>query len=33
MSYSTGSGGDKQASAKLCCVEIEEIAVALGPPA
>jgi hypothetical protein len=24
--------GDKQASAKLCCVEIEEVAVAFGPP-
>jgi hypothetical protein len=24
--------GDKQASAKLCCVEIDEVAVAFGPP-
>jgi hypothetical protein len=25
--------GDKQTTAKLCCVEIEEVAVAFGPPA
>ena len=25
--------GDKQAKAKLCCVEIDELAVAFGPPA
>jgi hypothetical protein len=25
--------GDKQAKAKLCCVEIDEVAVAFGPPA
>jgi hypothetical protein len=24
--------GDEQASAKLCCVEIDEVAVAFGPP-
>jgi hypothetical protein len=24
--------GDKQAKAKLCCVEIDEVAVAFGPP-
>ncbi|HEY6605287.1 MAG TPA: hypothetical protein VIZ44_03000, partial [Gaiellaceae bacterium] len=24
--------GDKQAKAKLCCLEIEEVAVAFGPP-
>jgi len=24
--------GDQQASAKLCCVEIDEVAVAFGPP-
>jgi hypothetical protein len=27
-----GGSGDKQASAKLCCVEIDEVAVAFGPP-
>jgi hypothetical protein len=25
--------GDEQAGAKLCCVEIDEAAVAFGPPA
>jgi hypothetical protein len=25
--------GDKQAKAKLCCVEIDEVTVAFGPPA
>ena len=25
--------GDEQAKAKLCCVEIDEVAVAFGPPA
>jgi hypothetical protein len=24
--------GDKQAEAKLCCVEIDKVAVAFGPP-
>jgi hypothetical protein len=33
-SYPDAAGsGDKQASAKLCCVEIDEVAVAFGPPA
>jgi hypothetical protein len=32
-SNAVASSGDKQASAKLCCVEIEEVAVAFGPPA
>jgi len=33
-SYPDAAGsGDKQAKAKLCCVEIDEVTVAFGPPA
>jgi hypothetical protein len=27
-----GGSGDEQAKAKLCCVEIDEVAIAFGPP-
>ena len=33
VAVAVAGSGDKQASAKLCCVEIDEVAVAFGPPA